>query len=859
MTRKLIRLAIASACFMPVGALPLGLGPIQVYSSLNQTLDAQVELLSPETQGQLTDLSVKLAAPQAFEQAGIERSALLSDLGFSVQTRPDGRNIVKITSQRPIREPSLNFLIELGGPAGRLIREYAILLDPPQFGGRTPVSSNTTSARPVPPSVNDKPRSAPPMPSPRATYDGKTYGPVAPGENLWRIANRVRPDSVSPDQMMQALLKANPRAFLQPNIDTLMAGVMLRIPTVQEIAASGGELSQGAIPQQIAQTVQPANAPVRSVEESAPGPAQVRLLAPEILEEQEQTASEINPMEISPQAAAGSAPPITAPFPIRLDGDGVKLRVATSDDLQARLNVLMAVDQAALTAVQKTVEETPEQENPAETAVTPKPEEELTTAPEEEGLIETNSASGPVDESAVPTPSMPLAEQSAPPVEVVESGSSDGVQESIPTGEPVLVADILSAVTDDPKTMAVTGFGSLLFIGLIALLVRRIRGIETAIEYEDDTDESLSSAPVDVPATATVMEEAVASGSPPSQTGLPSKPVSTAVDYLERVDLLIAVGNLREAENTVRLALAEDPVNTGLAAKLLDIQFARGNADGFREEAERLRDMMEDTADPLWQHVVQMGRKLRPGDSLFGGISEPSSSTSIAENTTPAMASAGDDEDLDLQLKRLYGQAQPAGRESLVSGVADLGDTQPEESEEEEISPVSTPLETSQDTVAESFDLDWQSPALESPAAESEQLEAEEDLEDRLQALDFDLEELAGPKPPVQARADEEETEDFGADLQTLDFDLEKAIEQDHGTMASPMEDGLADEGYVETKLDLALAYLDMEDPVGARTLLEEVLQEGGTAQKQRAAELMQRLDVKEEEEPGKVISIKAG
>jgi pilus assembly protein FimV len=357
------------------------------------------------------------------------------------------------------------------------------------------------------------------------------------------------------------------------------------------------------------------------------------------------------------------------------------------------------------------------------------------------------------------------------------------------------------------------------------------------------------------------MEEAVASGSPPPQTGLPSKPVSTAVDYLERVDLLIAVGNLREAENTVRLALAEDPVNTGLAAKLLDIQFARGNAEGFREEAERLRDMMEDTADPLWQHVVQMGRKLRPGDSLFGGSSEPSNPTSIAENAAPAMASAGDDEDLDLQLKWLYGQAQPAGQESLVSEAADLSDTQPEESEEEEVPPGSTPLETSleveQDTVAESFDLDWQSPALKSPAAESEQLEAEEDLEDRLQALDFDLEELAGQKPPVQARADEEETEDFEADLQTLDFDLEKAIEQDHGTTASTMEGGLADEGYVETKLDLALAYLDMEDPVGARTLLEEVLQEGSAGQKQRAAELMQRLSMKEES--GEAMNIKTG
>jgi pilus assembly protein FimV len=49
-------------------------------------------------------------------------------------------------------------------------------------------------------------------------------------------------------------------------------------------------------------------------------------------------------------------------------------------------------------------------------------------------------------------------------------------------------------------------------------------------------------------------------------------------------------------------------------------------------------------------------------------------------------------------------------------------------------------------------------------------------------------------------------------------------------------------EDYVETKLDLATAYLEMGDPVGARTLLEEVLQEGNVKQKERAEEFMAKL-----------------
>jgi pilus assembly protein FimV len=43
----------------------------------------------------------------------------------------------------------------------------------------------------------------------------------------------------------------------------------------------------------------------------------------------------------------------------------------------------------------------------------------------------------------------------------------------------------------------------------------------------------------------------------------------------------------------------------------------------------------------------------------------------------------------------------------------------------------------------------------------------------------------------------------------------------------------------VDTKLDLARAYLDMGDPVGARAMLEEVLEEGSQIQKDEARRLL--------------------
>ncbi|HYQ92318.1 MAG TPA: FimV/HubP family polar landmark protein, partial [Candidatus Competibacteraceae bacterium] len=52
----------------------------------------------------------------------------------------------------------------------------------------------------------------------------------------------------------------------------------------------------------------------------------------------------------------------------------------------------------------------------------------------------------------------------------------------------------------------------------------------------------------------------------------------------------------------------------------------------------------------------------------------------------------------------------------------------------------------------------------------------------------------------------------------------------------------LMGEGYTETKLDLAMAYLEMGDSVGARSLLEEVVQEGNEDQQRRAREYLEKI-----------------
>jgi len=57
-----------------------------------------------------------------------------------------------------------------------------------------------------------------------------------------------------------------------------------------------------------------------------------------------------------------------------------------------------------------------------------------------------------------------------------------------------------------------------------------------------------------------------------------------------------------------------------------------------------------------------------------------------------------------------------------------------------------------------------------------------------------------------------------------------------------PAEDFFAGEDAIGTKLDLAKAYLDMGDPEGARSMLDEVMAEGNDTQKGEARKLLAEI-----------------
>ena len=129
--RKLLGVIVAAALFLPDTGYTLGLGEIEVNSALNQKLNADIELLSATPEDAET-IIIKLASRKEFSRAGLDRPYLLNDLRFKSVVINDVLYI-KVSSGSPIREPFLNFLIEIDWPNGHLLREYTVLLDPPVF------------------------------------------------------------------------------------------------------------------------------------------------------------------------------------------------------------------------------------------------------------------------------------------------------------------------------------------------------------------------------------------------------------------------------------------------------------------------------------------------------------------------------------------------------------------------------------------------------------------------------------------------------------------------------------------------------------------------------------------------------
>lgn len=284
-----LRSALAIALIAAAGpAAALGLGQIQVKSRLDQPLLAEIQIISNDP-GELEQLQARLASPETFRRVGLEPpSGITADLQFSVALDARGNPVIRVTSSAPVNQPLVSFLVEVDWGQGRLVREYSALLDTPRTVAapaqppiQAPVMapSNTilqpviapppvvaTTPEPLPEEAAAEPQATPPVdlrpvapePEPAAAAIAVAPDPepvaapatipdppaaqpaqvnVQSGDTLAKIAGALDASrDYTLDQTMLALLRANPDAFINDNINLLKQGAVLRVPTTGEVA-----------------------------------------------------------------------------------------------------------------------------------------------------------------------------------------------------------------------------------------------------------------------------------------------------------------------------------------------------------------------------------------------------------------------------------------------------------------------------------------------------------------------------------------------------------------------------------------------------------------------------------------------
>ncbi len=780
-------------------AYALGLGDIHVRSGLNQPLEAEIELLSVRP-GDTDNISVSLASSEAFAQAGVERPFLLTNLYFRVLQRPDGKPYIRVFSQEPIKEPFLNYLVEVNWPNGRLLKQYTVLLDPPTFVRAAPPAIKTPAvAAPAPAETareTTAPVSAEPAPAaetqispaPRTAsvtgdYTGTEYGPVQRTDTLWTLANRLRPDdSVSTEQMMLALFRANPEAFLHKNINGLKAGYTLRIPDMSEIAVLGQTEALREAQQQSARW----SGNIKSARAAAANTATAAAAASTTGAAQESTDSETGTAVGADHrlklVAAGAAQGNTG-------ADGTP--GAASADLKQEL----AVAAEALESKKLENEELRSRISNLETQIETM-QRMITLKDEGLSALQSKLGGAAADDTATPAPVQETTgEEPATAQAPAESGETTEIAAAVRSAT-LALNSLLDDLPRDPIKLGMVA-GALLLVLALIWTIRRRRDASSVItagnaSFSDRASAAPDSgAPLETAQAASPNEEAAA----------------VSADPIAEADVYIAYEQYPQAENILKRAIAGQPERHDLKLNLLEIYHLTRNSSAFLTLAEELYTAPGGTGTAIWDKVAAMGADLAPGNPLFGD-----GETFGAGDFAP---------DIDVTLP-----AAPETAATLDFTLSERATTQP----------ASNALD---------FTLDFDTGAQSTATSDAQGV------------AEYDLSGLQLDTPAKPDQASELEADLAGLDLggkpaQTnaglsMDFDLdgfgtpaETSPAQDDNALEFDTDITTTDE--VATKLDLARAYIDMGNAEDARSILGEVTQEGNAAQKKEAQELLRQI-----------------
>jgi pilus assembly protein FimV len=781
----LIALALGSA-----QALALDMGQIQVKSALWQPLLAEIPI-SGATPAELKGMTVQLASNEDFARAGIVGGRTTVPLNFNVVIS-GGRPVIRITSTVAVNDPYLDLLLEVNDHSGKSVREFAILLDPPNAtpGASVAAASMPMRSTPVrPPARTSTPAPAAEAPAPaphphHAAAEPKNdeapagavkgkYGPVESGQTLSSIARSTAPGSgVSMNQMLIALKQANPDAFYRDNINALKRGVILRIPTaaeaqtlaaaaaVAEVQRQNSDWRAGRVGKSTTVADTATRSPASGGVSSTSGAAADRLALVSAADQQGLSGQGGRVGGKGDASSAGLRQELQRTkeslASVQQQSNDLKTRLQDLNDINSKNERLLSLKdnqiaelQNKLAAARKTAG-LPQQPAPVVAAVPAvTPVAAATVATKAPVVVATAAtAAAPVSNASVvaSAPAMASSVKAAPAVASTAAAKPKPV--IVPTPAPVV---------EDPWYMQTwawaAGAGAVVVLLLLALLGRRRKAVVVVESSPASLADRFGSDSI---------------GHDPSD-----------IDQNELLD-----------------QLAEHPDDIGLHLELVTLYYSRRDVDHFEAAAEAMHAHITDTDQDEWQDVLHMGEDLAPGHPLFDHHVELAPhEMHEARRAFDIDHYASDDtvSDFEAPVSRTPSAMPPLPPTKMVSEYH--------------------------------FNFDGAKPEL--PASESDE-PANEAAETPVMLPDSHAE-LSRAVPAKS-------TPDFSFDeTEALHKDNDRGVS--HGLNLDDFNDDP-----VDTKLDLARAYVDMGDADGARAMLGEVIKEGTQMQQDVARRLLETL-----------------
>lgn len=855
--------ATALLCLWGSNAAALSLGRITVQSALGEPLRAEIDIPDINAE-EAASLQASVALPDAFRAAGLEYNPAMATLKATLERRPNGRSYIRLSGDRPINDPFVDMIVEARWASGRIVRDYTLLFDPAGMRQAGPAAPTPAQSR-VQPSVSQSTTPSSTTPSVpaearriaaspavaaapvKAQRNGAEQVTVKPGDTAGKLAAATKPASVSLDQMLVAMLRANPEAFIGDNVNRVKAGAIMNVPTSEQAAATpAGEATRIIVAQS-----RDFNEFRRKLAGEAPT-AQVAAADRQVSGKVQTQVEDKKPLTAAPDKLTLTKGALQGkPAEEQLAKErSAKEATSRAAEISKNINELSKLG-AASSAVMP---------GPAASEATPVKADPVTVAAIATGAAA--PASAPLAVSAVPSqPASAATEEPKPVASAV--AKVPVVAPAVPT-ETGLIDNLI----ENPLLPAGV-------IGLIALLVGfglyRTRQRKNASEVDSVFLESRLRPDSFFGASggqSVDTNDSAATGS--SMVYSPSQlDAVDDVDPVAEADVYLAYGRDMQAEEILKDALRTNPGRIAIHKKLLEIFAKRRDTQSFEHMATQAFKVVNGDASE-WDRICELGLSIDPANPLYQPGGQPDTHASDVTSSRPAP--------LDFTSEMAGStHATPATTTGApVGGAVDFDLDLDFSLDEEPISAISEA--TASPTGSGASMLKSESPAPSIPldldfGLATEALEPFESpkIEGETNAVEFSLPDLDithdqlimtssdsdafklqaetsfGATSPIPLPAGGAEPEDRRApdlsmlefDLESLSLDLEDTTEA-QDTAAQPETE--THEDPLTTKLALAEEFRAIGDDDGARSLIEEVISEASGDMKIKAQRALSAL-----------------